>query len=165
MSVLLVLDCMQKNFTDIFWLLWMSNQITITELIVQRVVRILARVIQAICIKSLNKLLNLIQIPLPCMHLRNIVTVPTKEEHNQLHTWLKSTMYILHSHATERCSTHNDFDIMTIIPCTPVQAIQISPMLYVMSSTEGYTQLLSIAASSIWKHPGPRGSLQNWRNK
>ena len=82
---LLVLYRTQKGFTNIYrisGLLWMSTQITITELLVQRVVWIRARIIRVIRIKSVNELLNLIRIPFPRTHLRNIVTVPRKEQHD-----------------------------------------------------------------------------------
>src|SRR6266849_1904994 len=80
-SVLLIFDCTQKSFTNIDCisaLLWMSTQITSTELLVQRVVRIRARIIRVIRIKSFNELLNLIRIPFPRTHLTNIVMVSTK---------------------------------------------------------------------------------------
>lgn len=49
----------------------MSIQITITELLVQRVVRVRARIIWVIRVKSVNELLNLIRIPFPPTPLKD----------------------------------------------------------------------------------------------
>ena len=80
-SALLVLDRTQKGFINIERIsgfLWMNTQITITELLVQRVIRIWARVIRVIRIKGFNELLNIIQFPFSCTHLRKMITAPTK---------------------------------------------------------------------------------------
>ena len=60
----------------------MSTQIAITEFLVQRIVRICARIIWVVRKKSISESLDLVRILVPRTHLWNIVTALTEEEHD-----------------------------------------------------------------------------------
>ena len=86
---MLILDRTKRSFTNIYRISWMSTHTAITELFVQRVFGIRARVIR---IKRINELLNLIRIFFPCTNLKN--SYGPNEGRLQVAAYLIKIMYI-----------------------------------------------------------------------